>query len=267
MYTGQVIRTADERELIRRALEGSDDARGELFRLVAAPDVVSVTIAKRGRRIPIPLDNGFGVASAPEGHLDYLVALTDGRTLRVGLPWQTAPEPLRAPLPSGPGLQSPRQVLLTAGTPVEPPKRLFPDVGGDLPIRRSPPDAGSMRLLGDDLGSGHENSYMWTEGGNFCVGGFTVVGSGSACGRPVRVHVFWRTGGFPYADYVIGIAAANVRRCWVQLPDGTRIDATIDRHVVYAAIPLDRALPGSAVHLYAELDDGTVVDERPEILR
>ena len=89
--------------------------------------------------------------------------------------------------------------------------------------------------------------------------------NGGVCGIPKKVHILWLSeGGSCYAGHIIGIAAKSVRRASVQLPDGSRIDATIDRQVVTATIPPERAAP--AVHLYAELTDGTVIDERPELL-
>ena len=225
---------------------------------IVTPDVVSVTMTQKGRRIELPLHNGVGMAMVPENHIDYHVTLTDGTTLKVGPPWAVAPQPPRAPAPSGPGREFSDDILKTAGQPAELPDGFLPKLPPELEkVRPNEPNPGSVRLLAADYGAAHTPQYAWTNGKDVCIA------NGSVCGIPMKVHILWLPGGWMYADSILGIAAKSVRRAWVQLPDGSRIDATIDHQVVTATIPPERAAP---VHLYAELTDGTVIDERPELL-
>ena len=230
--------------------------------LVVTFDVRSVTIHQKGRTFFVRLHNGVGQLQAPENHLDYELTLTDGTVLRVGLPWEVAPQPPRAPAPSGPGRESSDDILKTAGQPAELPDGFLQKLPPELEkIRPNEPNPGSVRLLAQDFGEAHKAQYAWTNRADVCIL------NGSVCGTPKRVHMLWLFGGgMPYPDSIIGIVASSVRRAWVQLPDGSRIDATIDRQVVTATIPHERTAPYDAVHLYAELDDGTVIDERPELL-
>ena len=89
----------------------------------------------------------------------------------------------------------------------------------------------------------------------------------TTCGVPLDAHVLWLTHspGSTNLDTVVGIAAPDVVAAWLRFADGTRIDAMLERHVITATIPVERTTDD--VHLFAQLADGTIVDERPELLR
>jgi hypothetical protein len=253
---------ADNRRML--ALRGNPLA-GELtapLLVVVTPDVRSVTIHQKDGTFSVHLKDGVGLMQAPDNHLDYDLTLDNGTVFRVGLPWDVAAKAPPAPGPSGAGRAFPRDILRTAGQPAVLPAGIVPPVLQSLHVPSLTPDAGSARLLATDLGVEHATVYAWTSGKHVCL-----ATAGISCGLPIKLHMLWLAGGgTPYPDYVVGIVASSVRRAWLQLPDGSRIDATIDKQVVSATIPLDRTVPGETIHLHAQLNDGTVIDERPELL-
>lgn len=254
---------ATHRVLLEGQLEPPEGKEAETV-VVVAPDVASVTIERGDRTIPVELDGRLGRAVAPHAQLDYVVTLRDGSTVRIGRPWPTVPRRPEAPPPTGTGLVNGREILAQAGAPiaVADALRSEPRFVDFVPIE------GSLRLLAPNFGAAGSDVYGWMMETKrdetwLCLGDaqFTL------CGVPLDVHVLWtaQDNGSPYADAVVGIAAPNVTAAWLEFPDGARVDATLDRRVLTVTIPPE--LASEDVHLFAQLADGTVVDERPRLLR
>ncbi len=252
---------AAHRLLLDGALAQGDTAE---VLVVVAPDVASVTIDWGGRTIPVELDGRLGRAVLPRASgadLRYVVSLRDGSTQRIGRPWPTGPRQAPAPPPSGPGLLNGRQILAQAGTPIA-------IADATLSVVDFAPIEGTLRLLARDFGASGSNVYGWLMKTKqrttwLCLGDAETT----TCGVPLDAHVLWlgHSPGSTYLDTVVGIAAPDVVAAWLRFADGTRIDATLHRHVITAAIPAERTTDD--VHLFAQLADGTVVDERRELLR
>ena len=254
---------AAHRLLLDGALTHGDTAE---VLVVVAPDVTSVAIERGGQTIPVTLDDRLGQATLgrePQGNLRYVVTLRDGSTHRIGRPWPTGPRQAPAPPPSGPGLLNGRQILAQAGTPIA-----LADARSIDRLIDFAPIKGSLRLLARDFGAARSDVFGWLmktrEGVTWlCLGDAETT----TCGVPLDAHVLWLTHspGSTNLDTVVGIAAPDVVAAWLRFADGTRIDAMLERHVITATIPVERTTDD--VHLFAQLADGTIVDERPELLR
>ena len=100
------------------------------------------------------------------------------------------------------------------------------------------PDAGSVRLLRHDLGTGHGDVYGFKDGaGTPC---FILIGYGGTCagGSASKIGLSWIVGGGHDAlpSVLVGLAADDVQNVQLHI-DGSAVPVTLERGVAFAELP------------------------------
>ncbi len=239
----------------RHVLIGSP-ASGRRILLVSS-DVRALAIASGASRVVVALHRGVGEAAWAGGDERIRVTLAGGSTV-------TEAPAMHATLPTpassraaGPGREPVAVMLVGAGSP------------GVLPAELERSHQGrpvTVRKLAGGVGVERDDVYAVVPraaggAGSYCI---SLVGHGDgtveSCGAGrTACYGAWLVARSMYPDYVVGVVSSVVRRAWVRLANGTRVEASLERGVLRADIPLERT--GEGLRVLLLLADGRTVEE------